>query len=200
MKQIYRHSFAAGMLIALLLCVSACTSIPAPAPKKVQTYEELFLKLKEGFYSGRLMEEEFYAKELGYPLKAALRFLPNNVKDLDREQILKLDEKNFQFGRIIVWSVTANGQRTVYTRFESGNANPCLAESDFIKIWEPHNLTKGNDPAYHRRYAPGVVPLPIYFWRAKHTKTTMQMSAGFEASGQPVCLQQASLSVSDIKE
>jgi hypothetical protein len=200
MKLISHRLISAWVLTALLLCLTACASIPAPPPKKVQTYEELFLKLKEGFYSGRLMEEEFYAKELGYPLKTPLRYLPNDVKDLERSQTLTLDTENFKLSDLVVSSTATNGRKIVYVRFGSGDTQSCLKESEFLRIWEPKNLTVGRDPAFHRRYAPGIVPVVIAFWSANHSKNTMQMNASFEASGLPKCLHHASFSISSIKE
>jgi hypothetical protein len=201
MKQIHHRLISRWMLTALLLCLTACASIPAPAPKKVQTYEELFLKLKEGFYSGRLMEEEFYAKELGYPLKAPLRFLPDNYPDLDREQRLVFEEVGITGDWLIVVNrLNEQGQKAVFVRFQK-HFSSCLSDFDIKKIWGEGNLQlEKRESASHPNLRPGQVYVTPIQLRSNHKTKTQNMSAGFEFSGTTKCLGQAGFSITDTKE
>lgn len=58
---------ALGLAAALVGCASALP-VAAVGPK-VQTVQELMVKLKKGFDEGTLDTPEFYARELGYPLE-----------------------------------------------------------------------------------------------------------------------------------
>ena len=199
MKQKNYRRAATWLITALLLCLTACASIPAP--KKVQTYEELFLKLKEGFYSGRLMEEEFYAKELGYSLRAPLRFLPNSVQDLDREQRIVLDESGFHSDWLIVVSeLNEKNQKTVRIRFQK-NTSTCLSESVIKNFWGEGNLKPDRrESLSHLRLQTGVVYVPPIQWQSDHKTKAQSMDAGFQFSGATKCLGQAGFLISNTKE
>lgn len=120
------------------------------------------MKLKEGFYSGRLMEPDFYSKELGYPLMAPLRFLPENVQDREREQIIQLSGGELRDEWLVVVSQSdMTGRKSVITDFRNISAGePCLKVADFVLLWGLGKLQTGRDPAYHRRVPPGAKYVP----------------------------------------
>jgi|JI6StandDraft_1071083.scaffolds.fasta_scaffold34717_2 hypothetical protein len=200
MNRWMQHMLTACTAVLIGLCMASCASAQ---PKKLQTYEELFLKLKEGFYSGRLIEPDFYSKELGYPLMAPLRFLPQNVQDLNRSQELVLDGDEFRGDSLVVMSSTnVSGQKVIIVEYgRSGHqGEACMKEGEFQNLWGYQNLIPWRDPAFHRRIPAGVKYVPGIYWRAEAKTEYQTMGVRFEFLGEgSKCLGNAAFLITQIK-
>lgn len=147
------------LLLVLALVLSSCASLPAPIPKKVQTYEELFLKLKEGFDLELLMKPEFYAKELGYPLKDLPRYRTVNEEKFGHEQRIEFDQGQLKGTSLYVQSeAVVNPKTEILRTVFKVSKDFCYTRAQFEELWKtypgdrqwsvytPHIQTMGKTP------------------------------------------------------
>jgi hypothetical protein len=154
----HKTIFRRVSIVLWSLFLSACALSPASEPKKVQTHGELFLKLKEGFYSGKLMEEEFFAKELGYPLKELPRYEFWEVSRGEHKQTIEFDKGQLNGVLMHVASEAVKPNIHIFRMFFKPNKDYCYSRAQFEDLWKaypsnrewsvstPHVQTTGNTP------------------------------------------------------
>lgn len=108
-------------------------SPPAP-PQKVQTMQELMVKLKEGFDEGRLDDPAFYEQELGYALER-----PGELRVMTpagRSRTIRFDSGELKGKGAYVGPLLVKGDKSVVRIFFHEHLRtPCFTLNDMEAVW-----------------------------------------------------------------
>jgi len=152
---------SSGLALCLAAALAGCAGAPPAVTvgPKVQTVQELMVKLKKGFDEGTLDTPEFYARELGYPLERpeTLKVIPPPYTP--RREI-RFDEGDLK-GAVATVGPTVMPDGRKFLIFHSYNAvpdlagKPCATLPQLQAVWgitAPEKLThltsKGQPPPY----------------------------------------------------
>jgi hypothetical protein len=146
-------AFGLGLLGLLVGCAHPRVVNPTVGPK-VQTVEQLLVKLKKAFDEGRIGETDFYANELGYRLSRPLRVPPKYAYEKNQwQQIHFGGELEKSHGGVMIWPI-ADG--TPYASFGIRFVETaCIDLKSLRDIWGKGNYQLPYTPPPH-----GAVALP----------------------------------------
>jgi hypothetical protein len=187
LRKIGRYLITCGLICALVACAAA----PPPLPvKKVQTVEELLTKLKKAFDTGTITDPDFYAKELGYPLKGPLTYSPDTVPDINRIQEIPLTEGALKGTLLRVQTGLSPDDRKFLQAWVSYIPN-CFRFQDILGIWGNTNLKQVPDQAISHRHGATNPPL---FYAAEKKIAGATHNASFSIGSKDYCLSDVSVS------
>jgi hypothetical protein len=181
------HIFLRSAFAALAL--SWLGSCAVFHPKKVDTYEQLMTKLKEGFYSGRFASEDFFFYDLGYPIKTPLQYgLVNRTNAIIRETV-KLTAGDLKGIGFTVSSATDDlGNRSMYLNFEfRQDKSTCYKQGELFHLWgkDSADLVQGyHFPPLHGGPRPTI-------WQVIRPSNGKKFHAEFTFSERINCMQRA---------